>query len=76
MAADAVDAGAEDLLRLVAPSCTDRVPLLGADGFFAMQNQIGIWVRAVVPKPTSSSFNVLLNANATANLTVGWFIVN
>jgi glycerol-3-phosphate dehydrogenase len=40
MAADAVDAGAEDLLRLVAPSCTDRVPLLGADGFFAMQNQI------------------------------------
>ena len=42
----------------------------------AMQNQIGIWVRAVVPKPTSSSFNVLLNANATANLTVGWFIVN
>jgi glycerol-3-phosphate dehydrogenase len=40
MAADAVDAGAEELLRLVAPSCTDRVPLVGADGFFAMQNQI------------------------------------
>ncbi len=40
MAADAVDAGAEDLLKRVAPSCTDRVPLLGADGFFAMQNQI------------------------------------
>src|SRR5207253_8167668 len=31
MAADAVDAGAEDLLKLVAPSTTDRVPLLGAD---------------------------------------------
>jgi glycerol-3-phosphate dehydrogenase len=40
MAADAVDAGAEELLRRVAPSCTDRVPLLGADGFFAMQNQV------------------------------------
>jgi glycerol-3-phosphate dehydrogenase len=40
MAADAVDAGAAELLRRVAPSCTDRVPLLGADGFFAMQNQV------------------------------------
>jgi glycerol-3-phosphate dehydrogenase len=40
MAADAVDAGAEELLKRVAPSCTDRVPLLGADGYFAMQNQI------------------------------------
>jgi glycerol-3-phosphate dehydrogenase len=40
MAADAVDAGAGELLRRVAPSCTDRVPLLGADGFFAMQNQV------------------------------------
>jgi glycerol-3-phosphate dehydrogenase len=40
MAADAVDAGSEELLKRVAPSCTDRVPLLGADGFFAMQNQL------------------------------------
>ena len=40
MAADAVDAGGEELLKRVAPSCTDRVPLLGADGFFAMQNQL------------------------------------
>jgi glycerol-3-phosphate dehydrogenase len=40
MAADAVDAGAEDLPRRVAPSCTDRVPLLGADGYFAMRNQV------------------------------------
>lgn len=40
MAADAVDAGGEDLPRGVAPSCTDRVPLLGADGYFAMRNQV------------------------------------
>jgi glycerol-3-phosphate dehydrogenase len=40
MAADAVDAGAEDLPRRVAPSCTDLVPLLGADGYFAMRNQV------------------------------------
>jgi glycerol-3-phosphate dehydrogenase len=40
MAADAVDAGAEELPKLVQPSCTDRVPLLGADGYFAMRNQI------------------------------------
>jgi glycerol-3-phosphate dehydrogenase len=40
MAADAVDAGSEDLPRRVAPSCTDQVPLLGADGFFAMRNQV------------------------------------
>jgi glycerol-3-phosphate dehydrogenase len=40
MAADAMDAAAGELLKRVAPSCTDQVPLLGADGFFAMQNQI------------------------------------
>jgi glycerol-3-phosphate dehydrogenase len=40
MAADAVNAGAEDLLEQVAPSCTDRVPLLGADGYYAMRNQV------------------------------------
>jgi glycerol-3-phosphate dehydrogenase len=40
MAADAVDAAAEELPKRVQPSCTDRVPLLGADGFFAMRNQI------------------------------------
>ena len=39
MAADAVDAGSADLPKRVAPSCTDRVPLLGADGYFAMRNQ-------------------------------------
>jgi glycerol-3-phosphate dehydrogenase len=40
MAADAMDAGADELLKRVAPSCTEQVPLLGADGFFAMQNQV------------------------------------
>jgi glycerol-3-phosphate dehydrogenase len=40
MAADAVDAGAEELPRRVQPSCTDRVPLLGADGYFAVRNQV------------------------------------
>ncbi|MGH8963402.1 MAG: glycerol-3-phosphate dehydrogenase/oxidase [Jatrophihabitantaceae bacterium] len=40
MAADAVDAAVEELPRRVQPSCTDRVPLLGADGYFAMRNQI------------------------------------
>jgi glycerol-3-phosphate dehydrogenase len=40
MAADAVNAGSADLPKRVAPSCTDRVPLLGADGYFAMRNQV------------------------------------
>jgi glycerol-3-phosphate dehydrogenase len=40
MAADAVDAGVGDLPKLVPPSCTDKVPLLGADGYFAMRNQV------------------------------------
>jgi glycerol-3-phosphate dehydrogenase len=40
MAADAVNLGAEDLLRRVAPSTTDKVPLLGADGYYAMRNQV------------------------------------
>src|SRR5581483_3892883 len=29
-----------ELLKRVAPSCTDRVPLVGADGYFALQNQV------------------------------------
>jgi len=40
MAADAVDAGVGDLPKLVPASCTDKVPLLGADGYFAMRNQV------------------------------------
>jgi len=40
MAADAVDAGVKDLPKLVPPSCTEKVPLLGADGYYAMRNQV------------------------------------
>jgi glycerol-3-phosphate dehydrogenase len=39
MAADAVDAAAEDLPGLVNPSCTREVPLLGAEGYHALVNQ-------------------------------------
>jgi glycerol-3-phosphate dehydrogenase len=39
MAADAVDAAAPDLPGRVAPSITDKVPLLGADGYHALVNQ-------------------------------------
>jgi glycerol-3-phosphate dehydrogenase len=38
MAKDAVDAAAHSLGGWVAPSCTDRVPLLGADGWPALWN--------------------------------------
>jgi len=40
MAADAVDEAAKDLPKRVQESVTDRVPLLGADGYHAMVNQI------------------------------------
>ncbi|MGH3918069.1 MAG: glycerol-3-phosphate dehydrogenase/oxidase [Pseudonocardiaceae bacterium] len=39
MAADAVDAAAPDLPGRVASSITDKVPLLGADGYHALINQ-------------------------------------
>jgi glycerol-3-phosphate dehydrogenase len=39
MAADAVDAAAAQLDREVPASCTDRVPLLGAEGYPALWNQ-------------------------------------
>jgi glycerol-3-phosphate dehydrogenase len=39
MAKDALDAAAEDIPTRVAPSITDRVPLIGADGYFALVNQ-------------------------------------
>ncbi|MCK9898770.1 glycerol-3-phosphate dehydrogenase/oxidase [Frankia sp. Cpl3] len=38
MAADAVDAATEGMSGAVAPSCTERVPLLGADGYPALWN--------------------------------------
>jgi glycerol-3-phosphate dehydrogenase len=40
MAADAVDEAVLDLPRRVAASCTADVPLLGADGYYAMRNQL------------------------------------
>ncbi len=39
MAADAIDAAAADLRGRSAPSITDKVPLLGADGYHALVNQ-------------------------------------
>ncbi len=39
MAADAVDAAAEFIPTRVAPSITEKVPLVGADGYFALINQ-------------------------------------
>ncbi len=40
MAADAVDVAAEDLGRPVPASVTEEVPLLGADGYAALCNQV------------------------------------
>ncbi|WP_030426890.1 glycerol-3-phosphate dehydrogenase [Allokutzneria albata] len=39
MAADAINAAAVDLPGRIAPSITDKVPLLGADGYHALVNQ-------------------------------------
>ncbi len=39
MAADAIDAAAEFVPTRVAPSITSKVPLVGADGYFALINQ-------------------------------------
>jgi glycerol-3-phosphate dehydrogenase len=39
MGADAVDAAAEFIPTRVAPSITEKVPLMGADGYFALINQ-------------------------------------
>jgi glycerol-3-phosphate dehydrogenase len=39
MAADAIDAAAEFIPARVAPTITEKVPLVGADGYFALVNQ-------------------------------------
>jgi glycerol-3-phosphate dehydrogenase len=39
MAADAVDEAVRTMDRRVEPSCTDRIPLVGADGYAALWNQ-------------------------------------
>ena len=36
MAKDALDLAVQDIPARVAPSITDRVPLIGADGYFAL----------------------------------------
>jgi glycerol-3-phosphate dehydrogenase len=45
MAKDAIDVAASRLGRPVADSCTDRTPLLGADGFEAVRNRRGSLAR-------------------------------
>lgn len=40
MAADAIDAAAQYIPARVAPSITEKVRLLGADGYFALINQV------------------------------------
>jgi glycerol-3-phosphate dehydrogenase len=40
MAADAVDAVAEDVSRTVPPSVTENIPLVGAEGYAAMVNSL------------------------------------
>jgi glycerol-3-phosphate dehydrogenase len=39
MAYDAIDAAAQDIPQRVSPTITEKVPLLGADGYFALLNQ-------------------------------------
>ncbi|MEV0252062.1 glycerol-3-phosphate dehydrogenase/oxidase [Nocardia sp. NPDC050712] len=39
MAYDAVDEAAQDIPEQVSPSITEKVPLLGADGYYALVNQ-------------------------------------
>ncbi|GAA0452071.1 FAD-dependent oxidoreductase [Actinoplanes capillaceus] len=46
MAKDAVDAAARDLATRVPASCTDQVPLLGADGYRAAWNRRAALARA------------------------------
>ncbi len=39
MGKDAVDLAAKDLRRIVKDSCTEKLPLVGADGYFALMQQ-------------------------------------
>ena len=40
MGKDVIDLAAKDLRRIVAESVTDKLPIIGADGFFALQQQV------------------------------------
>ena len=51
MAADAVDAVAEDVTRQVPPSVTENIPLVGAEGYAAMVNSLdGLSERWGIPR--------------------------
>ncbi|WP_164701593.1 glycerol-3-phosphate dehydrogenase/oxidase [Modestobacter sp. KNN46-3] len=51
MAADAVDAVAEDVTRRVPPSVTENIPLVGAEGYAAMVNSLdGLSDRWGIPR--------------------------
>lgn len=72
MARDAIDACVEDLDRPVPPSVTDRVPLMGADGYAALVNrqvtlaeELGVpsWrLRSLLDRYGSMIFEVLAPA--------------
>jgi glycerol-3-phosphate dehydrogenase len=55
MGKDAIDMAVTDLRRIVSPSCTEKLPLVGADGYYALvqqtaqiASQYGIDEKAVV----------------------------
>jgi glycerol-3-phosphate dehydrogenase len=51
MAADAVDAVAQDVTRPVPPSITENIPLIGAEGYAAMMNSLdGLAARWDLPR--------------------------
>ena len=54
------------------------VPLTTASLVLAtlQQNVAGVYVQAAVPNVSGSSFSIHLNKAVSANITVGWFIVN
>lgn len=39
MGKDAIDLAATDLRKIVSPSCTEKLPLVGADGYYALVQQ-------------------------------------
>jgi glycerol-3-phosphate dehydrogenase len=78
MARDAIDACVEDLGRPVPPSVTERVPLVGADGYVALVNrhvtladELGVpsWrLRTLLDRYGSMTFEVLAPAASDSSL--------
>lgn len=78
MAADAVDLACTDLPRPVSPSCTENIPLLGADGYHALVNQVEhiaaahdihpTRVRSLLDRYGSRIFELLALADADPSL--------